>query len=80
MKKTPSLLTQRDLCKRWGCSISTVIRAVREFEPEPETFVGLEPAFTEAEVKKLEHRRMAKRRQTIAKLRGANRGKVDNGK
>ncbi len=63
------LLTRKEAAGVLGCSVKTMVRIERRYRLDPVTYTGLEPVFSEADVKKAQFRRMADRRKQIAKMR-----------
>lgn len=46
-------LKQKELCKRWNVSISTVRRIVKEAGEEPIKWIGLNPVFSPAQADRM---------------------------
>jgi len=63
------LLTRKEASAVLGCSVKTMTRIERRYRLQPVTYTGLEPVFSEADVRKAEFRRMADRRKQISKMR-----------
>ncbi len=58
--KTPmdtQTLTKKELATRWGCSVRTVERAVRQFPVTPVAFIGHQPVFDLPSILNMEERR-----------------------
>lgn len=55
------LLTQKDLCYRWGVCLRTVQNERKRWRLRPTKFIGLMPLFDPGDVAAVERRRHAQR-------------------
>lgn len=70
----PELFTRKEAAARLGVSVKTMTRMERRYKMRVVTYTGLEPVFTEAEVKRADFCRMKSKRAMLAKLRARKGG------
>lgn len=69
-----NLLTRKEAAARLNVSVKTMTRMERRYKMRVVTYTGLEPVFTEAEIKRADFCRMKDKRATLAKLRARKGG------
>lgn len=70
----PTLFTRKEAAARLNISVKTMTRMERRYKMRVTTYTGLEPVFTESEIKRAEFCRMKDKRATLAKLRAQKGG------
>lgn len=69
-----NLLTRKEAAARLGVSVKTMTRMERRYRMRVTTYTGLEPVFTESEVKRAEFCRMKSKRAMLSKIRARKGG------